>query len=128
MNDVTASLFASRTAAAMTSLLVTAMATGAIMLAGDYYRGAELLPTQLAAIAVPIGLPLLIAGQAVARRRSVWCGTAAILAVGWGYVVYSDTRPDMGGGPSFAVVAGWFASMIALIAALLFVVVGLARR
>ncbi len=121
------SLFASRTATAMTSLFVTAMATGAIMLAGGYYRGAELLPMQLASIAIPIGLPLLIAGLAVARRRSIWGGTATILAIGWGYVVYCDIRPNLAG-PSFAVVVGWFASMIALIVALLFVVVGLARR
>ena len=48
---------------------------------------------------------------------------ATLLVAAWGYVVFVDTRPDQGGGATFAVFIGWFgcalASAIAIIANLI---------
>ncbi|MDP1028267.1 hypothetical protein Q5H91_13665 [Sphingomonas sp. KR1UV-12] len=98
------------------------------MIACGYYRNAATLPMQLAFIAGPIALPLIVASLAPSRRTSVWSVTAAILAVGWVYVVYCDTRLDPGGGASFAVIVGWFAAVIALAVALLLTLALAARR
>ncbi|MBJ6120364.1 hypothetical protein [Sphingomonas mollis] len=104
------------------SLLVAVMATLAIMVAGSYYKSVSSLAIQLPMLAVPIAVPLVVASLARRHTRAIWGVTALILAIGWGYVLYTDLRPDQGIGPSFAIVMGWFASVVALCVALLWIV------
>ena len=103
------------------SLLVAAVATIAIMTVGSYYESVSLLATQLPMLALPIAVPLVIASLSRHHPRAIWSVTALILAVGWGYVLYTDLRPDQGIGPSFAIVMGWFASVVASCVTLLWI-------
>ena len=83
-----------------------------VLLAG-YYESPGLLPFQLLSIAGPTVLPLLILSGPGRLALLGWLLAACLLAVGWSYVIYIDTRPYEGGGASFALLAGWFTCFVA---------------
>ena len=102
-------------------LSVSLVLAGALIIVAGYYSSPGLLVVQLLAIGLPIFVPLaLLSGTTGGGRALGILIVGAILAAGWGYVAYLDTRPYVGGGASLALLAGWTASVVAALVASLF--------
>jgi hypothetical protein len=73
-------------------------------------------------------MPLVVASLAAAQRQSIWLATATILTIGWAYMIYAEISFGIGEGPSFAIIIGWFTSVLALLAALTLTTITIFRR
>ena len=102
-------------------LSLSLVIAGALIFVADYYSSPGLLIVQLLAIGLPIFVPFaLLSGTTGGIRALGIVVVGAILAAGWGYVAYLDTRPYGGGGASLALLSGWTTSVIAALIASLF--------
>ena len=100
-------------ASAAFSLALTAI----VIISPGYYESPGLLMMmQIAFIFCPAMLPFLVLLGA-SRRKIPAVTCAALLVLGWVYVVYVDTRQYEGGGASFAILFGWAASVASAILA-----------
>lgn len=91
-----------------------------LILVADYYENAGMVPMQLLLIAGPVMVPFVPLAWAGHWRRIGTVVAGAMVALGWAYVGYADTRPDTGGGASLAMVVGWAASAVALLTGIAF--------
>ncbi len=125
---MTTGWLASRSRTLAASAVVTSAATAFVIVACGYYESVGLLVTQVALIGGPILVPLVVSALASRNRPKLWWSTAAILALGWGFVVYCDAAPSRSVDANFAIIAGWLASAVALALAVIGVIAERPRR
>lgn len=107
----------------LASFAIAVIVACALVFGMGYYESAGLAVDQFAFIVLPIFLPLAVLTGGGRVRGIGIAVVAAILTVGWGSMVYIDLTADPGGGATFAVLAGWGASALALVVAALFAIV-----
>ena len=101
----------------MASATFAILVAVAVIIMAGYYESPQLLIFQLVMIAGPTFAAFLPLPKVVRTAVIYWLAIAALLIAGWGYVVYIDTRPYLGGGASFALLFGWFTCVIGIVLA-----------
>ena len=109
------------------SLVFTLVATLVVILIAGYSDSLMSLGAMMPMIAGPIMLPFLILTFRRYTSLTAWIAIAASLTIGWGFVAYVDSRPYEGGGASFAILFGWFASALTILLAGIIAIVGSER-